>query len=259
MENPSYHLESVVRDRDELQDFEGPLSLILLLLQKNKIEIRDVKIAELCDQYLVWLEEMERMDLDVASEFVQMASHLLYLKTRSLLASGDEPSELEVLLASLEQLKSRDTLAAVQQTVPALREASERGFLYHVKLPEPLTKSEYEYRHEPVELLRALTQIYLRGGHTPDREQLAAVVPGRIVYSVTEKSREILTRLRRRSMSLRALYQNCRSRSELVATFLSVLELCSMGSVTLARDGEEIVVSFSGGDIEEILERIEEA
>ena len=131
MENPSDHLESVVRERDELQDFEGPLSLILMLLQKNKIEIRDVTIAELCDQYLAWLEEMERMDLDVASEFVQMASHLLYLKTRSLLTVEGEPSELELLLASLEQLKSRDTLAAVQQAVPALKAASEKGFLYH--------------------------------------------------------------------------------------------------------------------------------
>ena len=115
MENPSYHLESVVHDRDELQDFEGPLSLILMLLQKNKIEIRDVKISELCDQYLAWLEEMERMDLDVASEFVQMASHLLYLKTRSLLSVEEETSELEILLASLEQLKSRDIYAALQQ------------------------------------------------------------------------------------------------------------------------------------------------
>ena len=52
--------------------------------------------------------------------------------------------------------------------------------------------------------------------------------------------------------------QSCRSRSELVATFLSVLELCSMGSIALARDGEEYTVSFVGGDVEEILERIEE-
>ena len=258
MENPSYHLQSVVRDRNEMQDFEGPLSLILLLLQKNKIEIRDVKIAELCDQYLAWLEEMERMDLDVASEFVQMASHLLYLKTRSLLTVEGEPSELELLLASLEQLKSRDAFAAVQQVTPALKAASERGFLYYTKLPEPLPKAEYDYRHEPVDLLRALAQIYGRGGHTPDRERIEQAVPSRIVYSVYDKSREILGKLRRGKMDLRDLYGSCRSRSELVATFLSVLELCSMGSVALTRKGETWFVRFTGGDVEEILERIEE-
>ena len=259
MENPSYHLESVVRERDELQDFEGPLSLILLLLQKNKIEIRDVQISELCDQYLEWLQEMESMDLDVASEFVQMASHLVYLKTRSLLTVEGEPSELELLLASLEQLKSRDVYASLKEVIPQIKEASEKGFRYFTKLPEPLPKAEYDYRHEPVDLLRALAQIYGRGGRTPENDEaLASAVPRRLVYSVHDKSREILMRRREGGMNLRGLYQSCRSRSELVATFLSVLELCSMGSIALARDGEEYTVSFVGGDVEEILERIEE-
>ena len=70
MENPSFFLEGIVQDKNGLQDFEGPLSLVLMLLQKNKIEIRDIKIAEIVDQYLAYLDEMERMDLEVASEFV---------------------------------------------------------------------------------------------------------------------------------------------------------------------------------------------
>ena len=73
-----------------------------------------------------------------------------------------------------------------------------------------------------------------------------------------DKSREILTRIRRERVSLRRLYQSCGSRSELVATFLSILELCSMGSAQISREGEDIVVSFVGGDVEEILERIED-
>ena len=75
MENPTFHLEGIVKDKNELQDFSGPLSLILMLLSKNKIEIRDIKISEILDQYLEYLAEMERMDLEIASEFVQMASH----------------------------------------------------------------------------------------------------------------------------------------------------------------------------------------
>ena len=105
MDNPSYHLEGVIHDRDELSDFEGPLSLILMLLAKNKIEIRDIKIADILDQYLEYLQKMQSMDLEIASEFVQMASHLLYIKTRTLLTSDEEEvSELEMLIASLNEM-----------------------------------------------------------------------------------------------------------------------------------------------------------
>ena len=90
MENPSFFLEGVVKEKNELQDFEGPLSLILMLLSKNKIEIRDIKISEILDQYLEYLAQMQSMDLEIASEFVQMASHLLYIKTKTLLTSDDE-------------------------------------------------------------------------------------------------------------------------------------------------------------------------
>ncbi len=108
MENPNFYLEGVIHDKDEMQDFEGPLSLILMLLSKNKIEIRDIVISDILEQYLAYLDKMQSMDLEIASEFVQMASHLLYIKTRMLLAQEEEVSELEVLLQSLEQLKAKD-------------------------------------------------------------------------------------------------------------------------------------------------------
>ena len=144
MDNPNFFLEGIVKEKNQLQDFEGPLSLILMLLSKNKIEIRDIKIADILDQYLEYLDKMQSMDLEVASEFVQMASHLLYIKTRTLLAGDEEVSELEVLMASLEQLKCRDIFAAVQKVTPELKKASELGLLYYAKLPEPLPKAARE-------------------------------------------------------------------------------------------------------------------
>ena len=87
MESPVFKLEKVVHSRsEEMQDFEGPLDLILFLLGKNKLEIQDISISLICDQYIAWLEQRQRMDLEVASEFVIMASHLVYLKTRMLLS-----------------------------------------------------------------------------------------------------------------------------------------------------------------------------
>ena len=134
-----------MKERNELQDFSGPLSLILMLLSKNKIEIRDIKIAEILDQYLEYLDEMEKMDLEIASEFVQMASHLLYIKTRTLLAGEEEVSELEELMSSLEQLKCRDVFAALQKVTPELKKAAETGLLYYAKRPEPLPKRKEAY------------------------------------------------------------------------------------------------------------------
>ena len=260
MENPNFYLEGVVRDKDEMQDFEGPLSLILQLLSKNKIEIRDISISDILDQYLAWLQEAQSMDLEIASEFVQMASQLLYIKTRTLLASDEEEvSELELLMSSLEQLKARDVFASVQQVVPELKKAAEQGILYFAKLPEPLPKlgKEYEYRHEPVDLLKAMYRIYARGGKAAPPD-MTAKVPRRIVYSVRDKSLQILNRLRAGSADLGQLYRECSSRSEIVATFVSVLELCSIGSVHIEREGESYTLSFVGGNVDEIMEKIVE-
>ena len=262
MENPNFHLEGVVKGKNELQDFEGPLSLILMLLSKNKIEIRDISISDILDQYLEYLEEMQSMDLEIASEFVQMASHLLYIKTKTLLAAGEEEvSELEVLMASLEQLKSKDMLSSIQQVLPELQEASERGMLYYSKMPEPIRKTDrkYEYKHEPVELLKAMYSIYSRGSRPTEQEKnLLSAVPKRIVYSVKDKSRQILNRLGERVSSLNEIYAECTSRSELVASFVAVLELCSMGSIKITRLENDYKLEFIGGDLDEILENISE-
>ena len=275
MENPSFYLEGVVREKNELQDFEGPLSLILMLLSKNKIEIRDIKISEILDQYLEYLDQMQKLDLEIASEFVQMASHLLYIKTKTLLTQEEEVSELEVLIASLEQLKSRDTLSAVKQVIPQLKEASELGLLYFSKLPEPQAGIE-AVAVDTVVLTGNTTMLYLLTGrdvdclsHAPfladelfgryaEPEELTQAVPKRIVYSVRDKSRQIIDLLRRGSVYLTELYSTCRSRSEVVATFISVLELCSMGSIHIDRADEGYSLSFTGGDVDEIIEKIVE-
>ena len=90
---------------ETLQDFEGPLDLILFLLSKNKIEIQDIPIALILDQYLAYLEKRQQMDLEVASEFVTMAAHLMYIKTRMLLSIEDEEAqnEMDELIKSLEE------------------------------------------------------------------------------------------------------------------------------------------------------------
>lgn len=263
MDNPSFRLESVVREKNELVDFEGPLSLILTLLQKNKIEIRDISVSEILDQYMAWISDMQKMDLEVSSEFIRMAAYLLYIKTKTLLSTGEEEvTELEMLMESLEALKCKDMLAAVKEVTPDLLSMYEKGALLYSKAPEPPPASagEYCYTHSPVELLKAIAGICRETGEPAvDYSSVSSGIPKRIIFSVRDKTRQILSRLRLRNISLSELYEECSSRSEIVATFVSVLELCSMGSITVSatRKGDGYELSFTGGDVDEIIEKID--
>ena len=91
MAEPQYHLEGIVRTRSEvMEDFEGPLDVIFELLSKNKIEIQDVSITAILEQYLAYLEERKRLDMEIASEFITMASHLMLIKTKMLLSAAEQ-------------------------------------------------------------------------------------------------------------------------------------------------------------------------
>ena len=264
-QEPTYHLKSVIRSKEELEDFEGPLTLILMLLSKNKIEIRDIQVSVILDQYLAYLDEMKAMDLEIASEFVQMASYLLYIKTKMLLNTEEEVSELDLLIASLEQLKSRDVYASIKEISPELENAYRMGMRYQTKPPEPLPGiKEYHYQHEGWELLNAISNVLLRRQSAEpeeehETERKLRIYPRRIIYNVRDKSREILLRLRSfGKLSLTEFYRMSRSRSEVVATFISILELCSIGRTSLSRENDQIIVSFAGGDIDEIVGQIGE-
>lgn len=261
MTDPTYRLEGIVKTRDEMQDFEGPLTLILMLLSKNKIEIRDIQISAILDQYLDHLNKMQEIDLEIASEFVQMASHLLYIKTRMLLAGDEEVSELESLVTSLEQLKCREAYAGVKEITPELLRAYEQGSLLLIKPAEPLPQSagSYRYNHTEAELLTALLSVFSRAGKTAVLDEDAQqFVPKRIVYGVRDKSHQLIEHMRAvGTESLRALFELSKSRSELVATFVALLELCSMGSLYINADSDDdCTVTFTGGETGDIIESI---
>ena len=105
-----------------MEDFNGPLDLILHLLSKNRMEIKDIQISQILDQYLEWMDQRKRLDLEVASEFVTMAAHLVFIKTRMLLSIHDEEaiSEMEQLIASLEEHQRHENFAKIKAIVPEL-------------------------------------------------------------------------------------------------------------------------------------------
>ena len=166
MESPVFKLEKVVHSRsEEMQDFEGPLDLILFLLGKNKLEIQDISISLICDQYIAWLEQRQRMDLEVASEFVIMASHLVYLKTRMLLSLEDEEakSEMDALLQSLEERRRSENYVRVKALAQRLAPMGEFGRNIMTRNPEPVKRGKvFEYSHQPADLVLAMAEIQSR-------------------------------------------------------------------------------------------------
>ena len=125
---------------EDLEDFVGPLDLILHLLSKNKMEIKDIQISLILDQYLQWMTQRKELDLEVASEFVTMASHLVYIKTRMLLSIHDEEalSEMEQLIATLEAHQRNENYLKIKEVVPQLDQQYSVGRDYLTKAPEAI-------------------------------------------------------------------------------------------------------------------------
>ena len=243
MSEPQYRLEGIVHTRtEEMDDFEGPLDVIFLLLSKNKIEIQDVSITAILEQYLAYLDEMKRLDMEIASEFITMASHLMLIKTKMLLSAAEQQEaedELDLLRQSLVERRRKEAMEQIRKAVTILEPRNDIGRCIFTKDPEPLRKDKtYRYQHDVLDLLRSLDIITERSRRQlpPPTVNFRGIV-GKEPYPVTKKSGEVLRQLLLRGVErLKNLFRGNKSRSEIVATFLAILELCKTNSVTLEDD-----------------------
>lgn len=243
MAEPQYKLEGIIHTQTEdREDFQGPLDVIFLLLSKNKIEIQDVSITAILEQYLAYLDEMKRMDMQIASEFITMASHLMLIKTKMLLSAAEQAeaeSELDLLRQSLIERRRKEAMEQIRSAVAQLEPRNEIGRCLFTKEPEPLRKdSTYRYKHNVLDLLRALDTIAERNQRQlpPPTANFKGIV-AKEPYPVTRKAGEVLRQLVLRGVErLKSLFRGNKSRSEIVATFLAILELCKTNSVVLEDD-----------------------
>lgn len=243
MAEPQYKLEGIVHTQSEVrEDFEGPLDVIFLLLSKNKIEIQDVSITAILEQYQAYLDEMKRLDMQIASEFISMASHLMLIKTKMLLSAAEQAeaeNELDLLRQSLIERRRKEAMEQIRAAVSQLEPRNEIGRCLFTKEPEPLRRdSTYRYKHSVVDLLRALDTIAERSQRQlpPPTANFKGIV-AKEPYPVTRKAGEVLRQLVLRGVErLKSLFRGNKSRSEIVATFLAILELCKTNSVILEDD-----------------------
>lgn len=227
----------------KLPDFEGPLDLLLHLVQKNKLNIYDIPIHEVLEQYMDAIHTMQEEDMDVASEFLDMAARLVQIKSAMLLPRHEEADELKQQLTG-ELIEYQ----LCQEAARRMRCQCIGGDLY-VREPTEI-EPDYTYRrsHPPEELLSAYLAAAGRGKRKlpPSPKSFDPIVTRKIV-SVSSKIISVLRRLRiGKSVSYGSLYDGAQNKSELVATFLAILELIKGKRITVEGEGEKSRVTLHG-------------
>lgn len=217
----------------KLENFEGPLDLLCHLIDKNKMDIYDINLSEITDQYIDYINKMEKMNLEVTSEFLVMASTLLYLKSKNLLPSQVEDekelTEEELLQRIIEYKKYKEI-------TKKLNEMYENNNKIVCKLPEKieLPKQNVEVNYEKEKIAEIYSQIIEKNAsrlnqNAKNIEKIAITE----TYTVTDKVKEMFRELlHHKKFIFNNLFPNKKcSKPEIVTAFTGLLELSRKNKV----------------------------
>ena len=228
----------------KLDVFEGPLDLLLNLIAKNKLTISAIPIAELLEQYMAQSHEMQAADMDVASEFLEMAARLVHIKSVSLLPKKEEEAALKQELTG-QLLEYQQCKEAAMR----LRERFSLDSIVRVQADSPADLT-YKRHHKPQELLSAyLSMLGKKKPPEPQKpEDTISKLITRRVVSVASQIVFVLRSLwKRRHVSLKELFRGKNDPSERVAAFLAVLELVKDKRLRVDGDGEDCEIKLTNG------------
>ena len=214
----------------KIEDFEGPLDLLLYLVGKNKMNLYDVNIMALIDQYTAAIQTMQAHHLDIASEFIDMAAHLVQMKSALLLPRSPEAERMKA------ELTGRLIEYSTCKEVAAKLGGRARDLYTAVRQPMPLVgAAEYTRPHSPAALVQAWYGLMGRSlrKRKPTQERFEPLVTAPMV-SVTSRVVYILRRMLGGTVAkMEQLFSRSQSRSTNIATFLALLELVRGGRVAL--------------------------
>ncbi len=223
----------------KLPVFEGPLDLLLTLISKNKIDIYDIQISDLLDQYMEQINQMQENQMDIASEFLTMASRLVYIKSVMLLPKYEEEAE---------ELKKELSGQLLEYAV--CREmAAKLGAVYDFdtffRAPSPVEFDlTYNRTHPSGDIAAAYISAVGRGKRKlPPSEQAFSGIVAHKIVSVNGKIIHLMRRLRHgKKLEYHEIFEVCEGKSDLVATFLATLELVKGKRIRIDGTGENAVV-----------------
>jgi segregation and condensation protein A len=224
-----------------LDQFEGPLDLLLTLIQKNKVSITDIPISLICDQYVEYIAEAQKLDMDIAAEFIVMASELLYVKSKMLLPrEEDEEDPREGLV---------NALIEYQKMKVAAEFFSERYEKYCQRFNSPsapaiITKVIKQYDVSELYAIMDYLKTARRDKREYDKRETLGTILKLPVVTIEEKIIFVLRVLVKsisfdRPVKFNSLFAKSPSRSDKVACFLAVLELVKSGRISVSHDGDD--------------------
>lgn len=222
----------------KIENFEGPLDLLCHLIDKNKMNIYDIKLSEITDQYIEYINEMEQMNLEVTSEFLIMASTLLYLKSKNLLPTeADDERELteeELLQRIIEYKKYKEISKKIREFY---EENSKRFFKLQEEIELPKQKLEREYKKDTI--IELYAQIVENNKNRLNQnakniEKIAITDTYTVGSKVKEMFRELLRKPRFIFNKLYKVSEN--NKQEVVTAFTGLLELSRRSKVTTSQE-----------------------
>lgn len=222
-----------------LKQFEGPLDLLLHLITRAKVDIRDIFVSEITEQYLASLDGLDELDMDVASEFLTMAATLLEIKSRALLPKPPAPEEEGAETPEQALIRRLEEYKLYKESAGRMKEFERAAMQVFSKLPE-----EYPLPPQPVELtglsldglVRALERIIARNVQTDE--------PGRVFRSITRDRFTIeqcvfnlTSRLKKGPVLFTDMLSPQVTRNEIVSYFMAMLELLKLGRLRAQQEG----------------------
>lgn len=219
----------------KLDVYEGPLDVLLMLIQKHKLNIQDIEISVLLDQFLLYLERMSEADIDITADFLEMAARLILIKSAALLPKEQAQEMKRELEGALIELALCKTMAE------RLKRRWLGGDIFVREPMEMEIDAQYHRTHQPEELLLAYSAL-------SDRNKRKASYTPRSIKPIVAKSyvtvfTGVMTVLKAlhggKSVTMEELYRG-QPRSNTVAMFLAILELSKSGRVLISDDGGSI-------------------
>lgn len=228
----------------KLEIFEGPLDLMLNLINKHKLNINDIEISKLLEQYIAYLDECQSCDLEIAGEFLDMASRLIYIKTVSLLPNSQEAEKIKKELEGT--LIEYSLCKQASQRLKELYCGNE--IFSHKRIIESKIDNTYNIIHTPNTLLNAYMNIGLKRLKRVKpviTEDKFKIIVKHKMFPVEVKVVSVLrTMYKYGKAKLSDLLDEINDHSERVALFLAILELTKSGRLLISDDSNEI--SFTG-------------
>ncbi len=249
----------------KLNVFEGPLDLLLHLIEKNKVDIYDIPIVTITEQYLDYVSEMQEQDMDVMSEFLMMAGTLLQIKSKMLLPKEETEEEEEEdprteLVRRLLEYKMYKYAALELKDMEL-----DASHSFYKKPTIPKEVEEYREEVDPAELVDGLTLNKLNDiFQSIMRKQVDKIDPIRSKFGTIEKEEinieDRMVQIREevrglKGINFRTLLESQPTRMNIIITFMSVLELMKVGAITIRQEkifGEIVIDSLDEIDVSDV-------